>query len=69
MFWKFLSIGSEEIAFLQKLDDLTGRRVDNADYQAVADLALVKDQTLFDLLLVEYADWLATVRAAGMLAS
>lgn len=67
VFSKFLSIGSDEIAFLQKLDDLTGRPVDNADYQAVADLTLLKDQSLFDLLLVEYADWLAAVRSAGQL--
>jgi hypothetical protein len=68
VFWKFLSIGAEDIPFLQKLDDLTGRVIDNADYQAIADLSLVKDQALFDLLLVEYADFLAAARAEGMLA-
>ena len=67
VFWKFLSIGDEEIAFLQKLDDLSGRVVDNADYQPVGDLSLVKDQALFDLLLVEYGDWLREARAAGLL--
>lgn len=67
VFWKFLSIGSEEIPFLQKLDDLTDRTVDNADYQPIADLGLVKDQALFDLLLVEYPEWLTAVRQQGML--
>lgn len=67
VFWKFLSIGEEEIPFLQKLDDLTGRRVDNADYQPVGDLGAVKDQALFDLLLVEYPEWLAAARAEGLL--
>lgn len=67
VFWKFLSIGPEQIPFLQKLDDLTGRPVDNADYQTIADLSLVKDSALFDLLLVEYADWVREVRAMGML--
>ena len=66
IFWKFLSIG-EDIEFLQKLDDLTGRRIDNADYQPVRDLGLVKDQTLFDLLLVKYPEWLSAAAAAGML--
>ena len=42
--------------------------VDNADYQPVGDLSLVKDQALYDLVLVEYADWLRQVRALGMLA-
>lgn len=68
VFWKFLSIGDEEIPFLQKLDDLNGRVVDNADYQAVGDLAAVKDQALFDMMLVEYGDWLRQVRAEGILA-
>ncbi len=67
VFWKFLSIGKEEIPFLQKLDDLTGRRVDNADYQAVVDLDDVKDQQLFDLLLVEYREWLTAARGARLL--
>jgi len=67
LFWKFLSIGDEEIPFLQKLDDLTGRAVDNADYQAVGGLSDVKDQALFDLMLVEYGDWLRAARAEGML--
>ena len=67
-FWKFLSIGEEEIAFLQKLDDLTGRAVDNADYQPVPDLTLLKDQALFDLLLTEYDTWLVAARELGMLA-
>lgn len=67
VFWKFLSIGDEDIPFLQKLDDLSDRVVDNADYQPVGDLALVQDQALFDLLLVEYPEWLAEVRGRGIL--
>lgn len=67
VFWKFLSIGKEEIAFLQKLDDLSGRLIDNADYQAVIDLDDLKDQQLFDLLLVEYPEWLIAARQAGLL--
>jgi hypothetical protein len=53
--------------FFFGLDDLAGRVVDNADDQAVPDVSLVKDQALFDLMLVEHAEWLAAVRAAGML--
>lgn len=65
-FWKFLSIGDDEIEFLQKLDDLGGRVVDNADYQAVGDLAAVKDAALFDLMLVEYMDWVGAAREAAI---
>ncbi len=67
IFWKFISIGAEEIPFLQKLDDLTGRLIDNADYQAVGELASLPDPALFDLMLVEYRAWLDQVRQAGLI--
>ena len=67
-FWKFLSIGEEEITFLQKLDGLAGRAGDNTDYQPVGDLTLLKDQALVDLLLTEYDTWLVTARELRMLA-
>jgi hypothetical protein len=67
IFWKFLSIGSEEMEFLQKLDDLEERFVDNADYQAVGDVATIPNAKLFDLLLVEYADYIKEIRAKGLI--
>jgi hypothetical protein len=67
IFWKFLSIGTESFDFLQQLDDLDGRRVDNADYKPVGNLSSVKDSQLFDLLLDEYATWIADARAANIL--
>jgi hypothetical protein len=66
-FWKFLSIGDEPIEFLQKLDDLSGRLIDNADYQPVGDLGAVKDAALFDLMLVEYSEWAGAAREVGIL--
>jgi hypothetical protein len=67
IFWKFLSVGKESISFLEKLDDLRGRVVDNANYHAVGDLSSLTDQALFDMLLDEYPDWLKAVRTAGIL--
>jgi hypothetical protein len=68
IFWKFLSVGSESISFLERLDDLTGRVVDNANYQPVGEVSWLSDDRLFDLLLEEYPDWLRAVRAKGILA-
>ena len=67
VFWTSLSIGTEDISFLQEFDDLAGRRVDDADYQAVVDLEDLEDQELFDLLLAEYPEWLTAARQAGLL--
>lgn len=67
IFWKFLSVGHENIAFLEKLDDMSGRVVDNADYKPVGDLSRLSDSALFDMLLDEYPGWLTAARQANIL--
>lgn len=66
IFWKFLSIGPN-IPFLQKLDDLSDRFMDNADYQPVQNVDSVSDSELFKLLLVEYPEWLAEARRNNLI--
>jgi hypothetical protein len=65
VFWQFLSIGSENIAFLQKLDDLDGRYVDNADYKPVGDVDRTKPEDLYEMVLDEYPGWLDGQRQRG----
>lgn len=67
IFWKFLSIGREDMAFLQKLDDLTDRFVDNADYKHIGDVDALSDKELFKALLDEYPAWIKEVRAKGLI--
>lgn len=67
IFWKFLSIGREDMAFLQKLDDLTERFVDNADYKHLGNIDNVGDAELFEALLDEYSTWLQEVREKGLI--
>lgn len=67
IFWKFLSVGNEEMSFLQKLDDLEERFVDNADYKHVGNLDGLGDAELFDMLLEEYPEWVKEVRAKGLI--
>ena len=52
VFWQFLSIGSENIPFLQKLDDLDGRYIDNADYKPVGNVDTISDDELFNMILM-----------------
>ena len=68
IFWKFLSVGRESIPFLEALDDLPGRLIDNADYKPVGELNRLSDTQLFDMLLDEYPDWLKLARGANILA-
>lgn len=67
VFWKFLSIGPSKMQFLQKLDDLTERFVDNADYQHIGDLDRVAEADLFDLMLEEFPEWITEVRSKGLI--
>lgn len=67
IFWKFLSIGSEEMAFLQKLDDLSERFVDNADYKPVGDVDAISDTELFAALLDEFPGWVSEVRSKNLI--
>lgn len=67
IFIQFVGIGAEKFPFLQRLDELTGRVVDNAGFMQVNDITLMKDSELFDRLLNEFPQWLPAARAAGIL--
>ncbi|MFC9840289.1 VWA domain-containing protein [Rhodococcus sp. NPDC127530] len=52
---------------LEKLDNLTGRLVDNAAFLAVENVVRLSDAALYELLLGEYPDWLRAARKASIL--
>jgi stress response protein SCP2 len=59
--------GGGEFRFLEELDDMGGRYLDNADFFAVENPADIPDDQLFDLLMTEYPGWLTQARAKGLL--
>ncbi|MFE0101211.1 VWA domain-containing protein [Streptomyces sp. NPDC059009] len=65
IFWAFVGFG-QSISFLEKLDDLRGRRVDNASFFHAADPHSVTDAELYDGITHEYAAWLAAASGAGI---
>ncbi|CAM4457961.1 VWA domain-containing protein [Deinococcus marmoris] len=69
IFWKFMGIeeGRVNFDFLEKLDDLPGRVVDNADFFRVPAPIKIGDAELFDLLLNELDGWQRDAKAAGIL--
>lgn len=58
IFIQFVGIGNDRFTFLQKLDDLEGRYVDNANFFALPDIINVQDRELYNMLLAEYPQWL-----------
>lgn len=67
IFWQFLSIGKENIPFLQKLDDLDERYIDNADYKPVGNVDTLSDEELFNMILDEYPSWIVEQRKRGQI--
>lgn len=68
IFWKFLSIGRESFDFLQQLDDLDTRLLDNADYKPIGSIDSISDEDLIDALLDEYDTYVAEAKQHGLLA-
>jgi hypothetical protein len=67
IFWQLISIG-RPIPFLQRLDDLDGRYIDNADYFPVASLDSLTDEKLFGKVFDEYPAWVEEERKRGQIA-
>lgn len=65
VFWAFVGFGGR-VEFLEKLDDLRGRKVDNASFFHAATPRAVSDEQLYDGITREYAGWLAAATAAGI---
>lgn len=57
IFFKFIGIGNCSFNFLQKLDDLTGRVIDNADFVKLNDLSL-DDNELYNKLMTEFPSFI-----------
>ena len=82
IFWQFMGIGKgrkskskllasfaeSDFPFLEKLDDLDGRLIDNADYFSVTSPDQHSDAELYALLMNEYPGWLALARQHRLLA-
>lgn len=58
IFWQFIGIGDGEFPFLEKLDEMEGRYVDNANFFPIRDIAKLSDDQLYDMLLGEFPCWL-----------
>jgi len=81
IFWQFMGIGKgrkskagalanfadSDFPFLEKLDQLDGRLIDNADFFSVAAPGEHSDAALYDLLMTEYPQWVAQATRHGLI--
>lgn len=81
IFWQFMGIGKgrkskskrllafsdSDFPFLEKLDELAGRLIDNANFFSVSSPDEHSDPELYDLLMAEYPAWLKLAKQHGVL--
>lgn len=82
IFWQFMGIGKgrksnskrgswfssdSDFPFLESLDELPGRLIDNANYFSVNAPNEHSDAALYDLLMAEYPSWLKLASKHGLL--
>jgi uncharacterized protein YegL len=64
VFWMFVGVGGNRFPFLEKLDDLKNRVVDNADF-FVFNRGMT-DKELYNKMMNEFPYWLAETRRRGI---
>lgn len=64
---KFESFANSDFPLLEKLDDLPGRLIDNADFFTVLSPDEYPDEALFEMMMAEYPGWLGLAREKGLL--
>lgn len=67
IFWQFVGIGDSNFSYLEELDEMEGRYIDNANFFAVNDLMHISDNELYNRLLSEYPDWISKAKQLGMI--
>ncbi len=58
---------ASDFAFLEEMDTMTGRYVDNANFFSISDPESLPDAQLYDLLMSEYPDWVRAAPGKGLL--
>ena len=67
IFFQFIGIGYEKFNYLQKLDDMSDRYVDNADFFSISDINAMSDNELYAKLFDEFPGWLSNPKVQEMI--
>jgi stress response protein SCP2 len=67
IFWQFIGIGGNNYGALERLDDMPGRYLDNADFFAIDDLNQITEAQLYDRMMTEFPKWLEAAHKKGLI--
>lgn len=67
MFWQFIGIGRNNFSFLEGLDELSGRTIDNANFFDAGDISTISDGILYNRILHELPSWYKEATQKGII--
>ena len=67
IFWQFVGIGNSHFSFLEKLDNMAGRTVDNANFFNAGDIRSINDNELYSRILAELPLWYKDAMEVGVI--
>jgi len=67
IFWQFIGVGGSGYGILEKLDTMSGRYVDNANFFALDDFRSINATELYSRMLAEFPIWLKKAKDLGIL--
>lgn len=67
VFFQFVGIGNASMSFLDKLDTMPDRFIDNANFFQVNDLDKIEDKDLYERLLGEFPSWINEAKSKNII--
>lgn len=67
IFWQFIGLGNKKFSFLENLDNMKDRYIDNANFFAINDINKISDDELYKKLLNEYPSWITEAKKKNIL--
>lgn len=67
IFWQFVGIDSRSFKYLEGLDEMEGREIDNVNFFKLDDILSISDEDLYRKLLNEYPSWLKEAKAKNII--
>jgi hypothetical protein len=67
IFWQFVGIGGASFNFLKKLDTMSGRTIDNANFFSVDNISKMSDEELYEKMLAEFPSWLQEAKTKSII--
>lgn len=64
-----MGLGGRGYGILKKLDDMTGRVIDNCSFFELDNLNDVSEESLYESMLEEFPSWLDEARKIGLITS